>query len=37
MITYTPFYETMKERGITTYKLINQYNVSRGLLYTEEE
>ena len=33
MITYDPFYETMKSRGITTYKLINQYNISRGLLY----
>ena len=32
MITYEPFYETMKSKGITTYKLIKDYNVSRGLL-----
>lgn len=32
MITYSPFYETLKSRGISTYKLINQYNVSRSLL-----
>lgn len=32
MITYEPFYRTLKERGISTYKLINQYNISRSLL-----
>ncbi len=32
MISYTPFYETLKKKGITTYKLINQYNVSRSLI-----
>ncbi|MBQ7976277.1 MAG: helix-turn-helix transcriptional regulator [Clostridia bacterium] len=32
MITYEPFYKTMKERGFSTYKLINQFNVSRSLL-----
>ena len=32
MITYEPFYRTLKEKGITTYKLITQYNVSRSLL-----
>lgn len=32
MISYEPFYNTMKEKGMTTYKLINQYGVSRSLL-----
>ena len=32
MITYEPFYRTIKEKGISTYKLINQYGVSRSLL-----
>lgn len=32
MISYEPFYKTIKERGISTYKLINQFNVSRSLL-----
>ncbi len=32
MITYEPFYGTLKERGLTTYKLIQQYGVSRSLL-----
>ena len=32
MITYEPFYKTIKEKGITTYKLINQYGISRSLL-----
>jgi len=32
MISYEPFYRTLKRRGITTYRLINQYNVSRSLL-----
>ena len=32
MITYEPFYETLKRNGISTYKLVNQYNVSRSLL-----
>lgn len=32
MITYEPFYATLKERGLTTYKLIQQYGVSRSLL-----
>ena len=32
MISYTPLYQTMKQKGITTYKLINQYHVSRSLL-----
>ena len=32
MITYKPFYETIKRKNITTYKLVNQYGVSRSLL-----
>lgn len=32
MISYKPFYETMKKKNVSTYKLINDYNVSRSLL-----
>ena len=32
MITYKPLYETMKRRGVSTYKLINEFGVSRSLL-----
>lgn len=32
MITYEPFYKTLKEKGITTYKLITQHNISRSLI-----
>ena len=32
MITYEPLYKTMKEKGISTYKLINTYGVSRSLI-----
>ena len=32
MLSYEPFYRTMKERGMTTYKLINQHGISRSLL-----
>ena len=32
MISYAPFYNTIKEKGISTYKLINQYNISRSLI-----
>ena len=32
MISYEPFYETIKKKGITTYKLINTYGLSRSLL-----
>ena len=28
MIVYTPLWETMKEKGMTTYTLINKYNIS---------
>lgn len=33
MISYKPFYETLKRKNISTYKLITKYNMSRGLLY----
>lgn len=32
MISYEPLYKTMKEKGITTYKLINEHGISRSLL-----
>ena len=32
MITYEPFYRRLKEKNITTYKLITQHNVSRSLI-----
>ncbi len=32
MISYAPFYKTMKKKGFTTYKLINEYDVRRSLL-----
>lgn len=32
MISYEPFYETLKNKNISTYKLINQYGISRSLL-----
>ena len=32
MITYEPFFKTLKDKKMTTYKLINQYNVSRSLI-----
>lgn len=32
MISYEPLYRTMKEKGISTYKLINEYGISRSLL-----
>ena len=32
MISYKPFYDTIKKKGITTYKLIKDYNISRSLI-----
>lgn len=32
MISYEPFYKTLKSRNLTTYKLVKDYNVSRSLL-----
>lgn len=28
MISYTPLWNTMKEKGITTYTLINKHNIN---------
>lgn len=32
MISYAPLWRTMKQKGISTYKLIQQYSFSRGTL-----
>lgn len=32
MISYEPFYRTLKKKEISTYRLIVEYNVSRSLL-----
>ncbi len=32
MISYEPFYKTLKEKGVSTYKLITEYGISRSLL-----
>ena len=32
MISYEPFYRTLKAKGISTYKLINEFGLSRSLL-----
>ena len=32
MISYEPLYRTMKEKGFTTYRLINNYGISRSLI-----
>ena len=32
MISYAPLCETLEEKGITQYQLINQYGVSTGTL-----
>lgn len=32
MISYEPLYRTMKEKGVSTYKLVNEFNLSRSLL-----
>ena len=32
MISYEPLYDTMKKKGVTTYKLINEHGISRSLL-----
>ncbi|MBE6749814.1 MAG: helix-turn-helix transcriptional regulator [Ruminococcaceae bacterium] len=32
MISYEPLYKTLKEKDISTYKLINEYGISRSLL-----
>ena len=32
MITYTPLWETMRDKGISQYKLIKEFNFSAGQL-----
>lgn len=32
MISYDPFWETLKRKGITQYQLINKYHISAGQL-----
>lgn len=32
MISFEPFYITLKKKNLTTYKLINEFGVSRSLL-----
>ena len=32
MISYEPFYQTLKEKKITTYQLIRDHHISRSLL-----
>ncbi len=32
MISYAPFYKTLQEKNISTYKLVNTYHISRSLL-----
>lgn len=32
MISYEPLWETLEEKGVTQYQLINQYGVSTGTL-----
>jgi len=32
LITYDPLWETMRQKGITTYTLIKNYSFSRGTL-----
>ena len=32
MISYEPLYNTMKEKGVSTYKLVNEFGISRSLL-----
>lgn len=32
MISYAPFFESLNKKGITTYKLIKDYGVSRSLI-----
>ena len=32
MISYGPLFQTMKDKGVTTYRLVMQHNISRSLL-----
>ena len=33
MITYKPLWDTMKEKGISTYTLINKHNISSSTIH----
>ena len=33
MIVYTPLWETMRKKGVTTYTLINKYNISSSTVH----
>jgi DNA-binding Xre family transcriptional regulator len=33
MIKYSPFFETIKKKGISTYALRHKHNISNGTLY----
>jgi DNA-binding Xre family transcriptional regulator len=33
VITYAPFFKTIKEKGVSTYALIHKHNISNGTLY----
>ena len=32
VITFSPLWQTLKDRGITQYDLLNKYGMSRGML-----
>ena len=32
MISYKPLFETLKKKGVSSYKLINEFGVSRSLI-----
>ena len=32
VITFSPLWQTLKDRGITQYDLLNKYEMSRGML-----
>lgn len=32
MYSYSPLWQTMKKRGVTTYSLVNHYNISSHLM-----
>ena len=33
MIVYTPFWETMKRKGISTYKLEKEYGMNKNMIH----
>lgn len=37
MIQYTPFWRTLKEKGISTYALINDYGISSSTIQSLRE